>query len=126
MSERMSSNEDDYNKSDSRRSFLKKLGIIGAGTAIAGTGIYAAKKHGENEKEEIIEKLTNSYQEKTAQENDTLWGFYQESGWREQNVSELAYYEAAENLNPEAEELNKRTLIAGHSYKLPWFTNDPE
>lgn len=98
MSEREEFEDKDFNASDSRRSFLKKLGILGVG--LVGTGL-AGKEYGEHlnsERESILNEMMASTTEVIVEPGDNLWNFYETSGWKEVDFEN--FHEAVKRLNP--------------------------
>lgn len=60
MTEKIRETESDYDAPDSRRSFLKKLGIIGLGAAaVAATG-KAVEVKNESDRKDILAKMANA------------------------------------------------------------------
>lgn len=98
--------DQDFNAEDSRRSFLRKMGIFAAGVA---SGVVGSKMVGEftehSEKEELARLLEGKTISASVPKGLGVDYFYPRSGWHEGDgsVSLYGYREAVAKLNPETD-----------------------
>lgn len=108
--------EINYKSEDSRRSFLKKLGVIGLGAAATIMGIEKTKEYGEKRAKETIQGLIDGPKKDIiVKKGDTLWGIYSRSGYTD--IPADYYIEALKRLNPE---LKTEQLQENSKVVAPW------
>lgn len=98
--------DEDFDAEDSRRSFLKKMGIFTAGLATGSIATRLAANSGEHsEKAELARLLEGKTIETTVPKDFGVDYFYPRSGWHEGegSVSLYGYRDAVEKLNPESD-----------------------
>lgn len=94
--------EEDFDADDSRRSFLKKMGIFAAGVTTGAVGVKALEGFAEHsDKEELARLMEGKTLTAPVPKGLGIDYFYPRSGWNEGNesVSLYGYRKAVEELN---------------------------